>query len=237
MKYFLSLLLLTIAPISLSAAYDLFKKNPYSTHQPVLYAVVKSTSGPVIEFGTGFGSTDLLHEMCKKEGRILISLDDDREWLSKFKKKYLGDGYKKDNSGWHKFYYVPGRNGESPNHWVNFINNCKLIQDLTFDVCFIDQAPWLARFETLKLMKEKSLFILVHDVDYFARNKIFGTEIKQVTQDTPGIYDFSDVLTHSKTYFPNAPWVCETGPPTLLGSQFTNDFPKVDFSSEIVIEE
>ncbi|NRB21421.1 hypothetical protein HRU45_01630, partial [Candidatus Dependentiae bacterium] len=81
--------------------------------------MVKSTRGPVIEFGCGDGSTALLHEICKESGRILVSLDDDLKWLDKSRKKYLGDGYEPDNSGWHKFYFVPGRkNRVDPEHWI-----------------------------------------------------------------------------------------------------------------------
>ena len=51
--------------------------------------MVKSTRGPVIEFGCGDGSTALLHEICKESGRILVSLDDDLKWLDKSRKKYF----------------------------------------------------------------------------------------------------------------------------------------------------
>ena len=53
-----------------------------------------------------------------------------------------------------------------------------LLSLLDFDVCFIDQSPWLARYETVKRMKDRARFVLVHDVDYFPMNNIFGKTIK-----------------------------------------------------------
>lgn len=235
-------LCLTVPFLCLSSLYcdsAMFLRDDYSTHQPVLYAAAISTTGPIIEFGCGYGSTDLLHEICKKEGRMLITLDDNMEWLNKFALKYLGEGYNDDNSGWHKFFYVPGRkvnNPDDPTHWVNFMDRFDFLLSLDFDVCFIDQSPWLARFETLKRMKDKARFVVVHDVDYFPANGIFGKIIKPITYENPGEFDFSDVFSSFQVYFPNPPWPGFTGPPTLLGSNIESNLPAVDYSGQIVIE-
>jgi hypothetical protein len=100
------LLILMLFTFALCAKIDFAHRwNDWATHQPVLYTIALNTIGPIIEFGCGNSSTDLLHEICKKSNRILISIDDDLDWLNKFRQKYLGDGYELDNSGWHKFYY------------------------------------------------------------------------------------------------------------------------------------
>lgn len=241
MKFLKTCLIIPTLCVSfLYADNNRFFWDDWSTHQPVLYAVAMSTTGPIIEFGCGHGSTDLLHEICKKEGRTLITLEDDFEWLKKFKKKYLGRGYNLDNSGWHKFYYVPGKNlddRENPSHWVNFMENFEPLSSLDFDVCFIDQAPWLARYETVKKMKNKARFVVVHDVDYFPRNNIFGKTIKPIVNRQPGEFDFSDVFSRFRVYFPNQPWPGDSGPPTLLGSNFEESFPEVDFSQRIVVKD
>ena len=49
-----------------------------STHLPVLIAAVMNTTGPVLEMGTGFFSTAVLHELCK--GRRLLSFENDRKF-------------------------------------------------------------------------------------------------------------------------------------------------------------
>ena len=229
----LALTLLLSMANGLHASDGRHQTDPYSTHQPVLYQIAKSTTGPIIEFGCGYGSTDLLHAICKKEGRLLISLDDDREWLEKFSTKYLGDGYATDNSGWHKFYFVPGKNNQdpaSPAHWVKFMDELNILKTTVFDLCFVDQSPWLARWETIKRMKETSIYVILHDCDYFSREKIFGTEIKPIVNRQPGIMDFSDVFPFFKVYFPNQPWPCDTGPPTLVGSNFESALPDVNFA-------
>lgn len=212
--------------------------DDWSTHQPVLYAVATSTKGPIIEFGCGHGSTDLLHEICEKEGRILITLEDDLNWLNQFAAKYEGRGYVSDNSGWHKFFFVPGKNlqdYENPAHWITFLNEFELLNELSFDLCFIDQSPWLARFETVKKMKDIARFVIVHDVDYFPMKGVFGKVVKPIVNKTEGEFDFSDVFTYSHVYFPQQPWPGDTGPPTLLGSNFDSDFPTVDFSKKIIV--
>ena len=125
---------------------------------------------------------------------------------------------------------------ENPSHWVNFMDKFDLLSLLDFDVCFIDQSPWLARYETVKRMKDRARFVLVHDVDYFPTNNIFGKTIEPIAHRQPGKFDFSDVFSTFRVYFPNQPWPGHTGLPTLLGSNFEETLPEVDFSQRIVIE-
>ena len=225
------LCVLFLLNVLLHADNNRFFYDDWSTHQPVLHAVAISTEGSIIEFGCGYGSTDLLHEICERDGRLLITVEDNQDWLNKFATKYKG-------SEWHKFFYVPGKNQgdlEDPSHWIKFLNEAECLKDVSFDVCFIDQSPWLARYETLKKMKDMARFVIVHDVDYFPENGIFGTVIKSIKNRMEGEFSFDDVFTHFRVYFPNHPWPADTGPPTLLGSNFDANFPPVDYSKEIII--
>lgn len=239
MKFLVNMFFMLFCMHSLHSDNNRFFWDSWSTHQPVLYAAAISTSGPIIEFGCGHGSTDLLHEICEKEGRMLITLEDDLEWLTKFAQKYLGKGYCADNSGWHKFYYVPGKDLndlENPAHWIKFLDSFEPLKQISFDVCFLDHSPWLARYEALKIMKDKARFVVVHDVDYFPENSIFGRVIKSIVKGTPGEFDFSDVFSTFRVYFPNQPWPGDSGPPTLLGSNFEEKLPIVDYSKKIIIK-
>lgn len=72
----------------------------------------------------------------------------------------------------------------------------------------------------------------MHDCDYFPGTGIFGKVIKPsvYAQGIGGIFDYSDVFKYFKVYFPPLPWPGFSGPQTLLGSEFENDFPEIDYS-------
>ncbi len=228
MKRFLCIFLLSCTEVFCSEIRFSHKTDCFATHQPVLYEIAKNTTGPIIEFGCGNGSTDLLHAICEEEQRILISVDDDLDWLTRFADKYKDDE-------WHHFYYVPkneGQDSQSPEHWVKFLDEFHLLKTTNFDLCFIDQSPWLARYETLKRLKGQSRYVIVHDCDYFPIKGVFGSIIEPIrsTRNLPGKFDFSDVFRTFKVYFPLAPWPSPSGPPTLLGSDFESELPEIDYS-------
>jgi hypothetical protein len=226
-------LLISVSTLLYPAIKFIHKNDPYATHQPVLYVMANNTTGPIIEFGCGEGSTDMLHEICKKNNRLLISIDDDFAWLSKFTTKYLGDGYSSDNSGWHKFFFVPGKtteNNNDPERWITFLDSFELLKTIKFDLCFIDQNPWLGRFETIKRIKGNSKYIIVHDFDYFAVNNVFGRMLKPLSNGNPGEFDFSDIFKYFQVYFPLTPWPAPTGPGTLVASETESAFPLIDFA-------
>lgn len=199
--------------------------HPYATHQPILYEIASHTEGPIIEFGCGDGSTDLLHQICKEKKRLLISLDDDRAWLEKVQKKYAHE-----DCEWHQFYFVPGKKDDlNPDHWVTFFNEHPFLKELIFDVCFVDQSPWLARYETIKRFKSHAKFVILHDCNYFPEQKIFGSIIEPLIRDKriAGKFDFGDMFAYFKVYFPPHPWPANTGPPTLVASDCIDTFPEI----------
>ena len=213
-----------------------YRWNDWATHQPVLYEIATNTTGPIIEFGCGDNSTDLLHEICKRTNRILVTVEDDFEWMNKFAQKYLGDGYSEDNSGWHKFYFVSGKstieNDTKAEHWITFLDNFELLKTMNFDLCFIDQSPWQARIETILRLKNKARYIILHDCDYFVSGALGETIQPMNSKDcVPGIYDFSKTFKYFKVYFPLKPWPGLSGPPTLLGSDFESILPDIDYNN------
>ena len=218
-------------------ALDLeFYYNDWATHQPVLYEIATHTAGPIIEFGCGNGSTPLLHAVCKATNRLLISIDDDEAWVKKFAQKYKGDGYEEDNSGWHKFFFVPGRTESSYDfeYWITFLDNFEFLKTTSFDLCFVDQHPGLARSETVRRLKDKVKFIILHDCDcYVSGQQELGHLLSPIDADhnIPGVYDFSPSFKFSKVYFPAKPWPARSGPPTLLGSNFEDYIPEIDYDT------
>lgn len=56
----------------------------YYTHQPILAAAMTITSGPVLELGSGLGSTLMLHGLCGAMNRKLVTVESDAAWMNKF---------------------------------------------------------------------------------------------------------------------------------------------------------
>ena len=57
----------------------------YATHQRLLVKYMMQTTGPVIELGAGNYSTPILHEIAAAQGRPLTTVDNNPEWLNRFK--------------------------------------------------------------------------------------------------------------------------------------------------------
>lgn len=212
-----------------STARNIIYTVPHATHQHILRELVNKTDGPIIEFGCGYYSTDLLHALCQRSERLLITLDDDVKWLEKFKRKYLGKGYEKDNSGWHKFFFVPGKKGQGADHWKRFLESEKSLSSLRYAICFVDQSPWLARYETIQKFKNLSQYVVLHDCNYFPEKGICGKVIHPLDRKAhkEGVFDFSDIFPFFQVYYPKHPWPGDTGPPTLVGSLTEETLPEV----------
>ena len=53
----------------------------WGSHIPVLVEMLKQTTGPVLELGSGMNSTPILSVMCKKDGRTFESYDNNLFWI------------------------------------------------------------------------------------------------------------------------------------------------------------
>lgn len=131
-----------------------FTFDAYSTHQPVLYEAVVRTSGPVIEFGCGDGSTPLLHRLCEEHARKLLSLESDRAWLERF--MCLA-------TPWHRLGLVFD--------WDNVLRS-NYIAAVPWDVALIDQSTFEQRADAVIALKDKARFIVLHDCDYFVTHTL-----------------------------------------------------------------
>lgn len=74
-------------------AHEEFVKNldPWSSHRPLLWRALVATREnrkPILEMGCGDGSTPYLQEFARRDGRELISMDNNREWADKFGARY-----------------------------------------------------------------------------------------------------------------------------------------------------
>lgn len=192
------------------AAYDW--RGQMATHVPVLFAAVDATTGPVVEFGTGYNSTPLLHERVAARGRTLLSLEADPKWL--------------------------GRSADlaSPSHELRLVESWEAeLERPTWDepwsVVFVDQSGWEARAATARRVAEAAELVVIHDCDALAREGLLGREEAPLRGPRDrGRRDYGEVFRSWRELFPPEPWPAPTGPPTLLASNLLDvDTIRVDF--------
>ena len=115
----------------------------WSSHFPVLIKAMLLTDGPVLELGTGFYSTPLLHWMCFPQRRELVSYDSQEKYY-KYTRMYEDESF----------------------HKVNLIKDeewTTIPITRPWDVVLVDQSPSLARKETIKMVKDTAKYIVIHD--------------------------------------------------------------------------
>lgn len=192
----------------------IFQLNPYSTFEIPLETVInnylkKNKKISVAEFGTGKTSAKIFLKLSKKykNNFTLYSYENNKLWFNKIAMKYKN----KKNI---KFIFSK--------------DYCIEKDFKSFDLVFIDSAPWSSRYEILKKCRHKSKIIIIHDCDYFPDNKIFGKTLKPlISKYSRGSRDYSDIFKNYLEYFPKK-FHARTGPPTLIGSNFiqVRDFIK-----------
>ena len=124
------------------------KNIPYGSHQPVLIHLLNTiTEGNVMEFGMGIHSTSIMHTICAKQGRKLLSIDNDMKWFSQ-NEKY-----------------------RTENHEMHFFNTNKLLNceydffNMDFAIIFVDAAPASLRQFFIEKMKGHTDYMIVHDTE------------------------------------------------------------------------
>jgi hypothetical protein len=182
-----------------------FKGDPYATHQPFLEWYINKTSGDIIEFGIGHGSTGFILELIKGTNRKLLSLENDKKWYDEIVQLYPPN----EN---HEYIFVED--------WKEELNK---LDKNKYSIVFIDQSPWEARIWTMDYFLDTADYILVHDVDYFPKSGLFGKVLPTLIEIKKNInleptFDFSDKFKNWKLYYPKQPWPSKTGPPTLVGT-------------------
>lgn len=115
------------------------------SYYPLLYKALESTTGEVVEMGTGHGSTPLLHEYCTENKRTLESYETEKTWIEKFE--------------------------ETANDYHSFT----LLDRGAWDICseqnpqpsvvFVDHAPGERRKDDIMKFKDKAEIIVIHDTE------------------------------------------------------------------------
>lgn len=189
--------------------------NSFDTHIPVLTEAIKhlrflkkeeggKQSLRVLEVGIGYGSTPHLLKELNLPGDELISLENNKNWFDEFSAKF-------PKSASHIWMFAES--------WYHLFRGISKI-DMRFDILFVDSSPWDSRTMALDFFSHRSLVVIVHDVDYFPHNQIWGSESRPIINDLDvGLRSYQDVLKSYQEVFPSE-FFEGTGPPTLIGSNF-----------------
>lgn len=117
-------------------------KASEGSHIPVLIKILEMSEGPVLELGTGYNSTPLLHWLCRVSGRKLVSY----ESVPKF--------------------YELAHNYMRHDHEVHFIDDWdKLDTTKHWGVIFIDHAPGKRRVEEMIRLANSADYVVAHDTE------------------------------------------------------------------------
>lgn len=139
------------------------KRNPFCTHQPVLIEAVKRTKGPILEMGSGEGSTVLLHKLCG-DSREIWTVDHDPSWLRKYSGQFPGAN--------HVFHALT---------FAGMLHSTALRRE--WGIVFLDQGDWQSREDCLGVLKEYAEIVIVHDSDAYAGR--FDPQFKHVKTYLP----------------------------------------------------
>ena len=198
-------------------------ENAFYTHQPVLFAALELSNGPVLELGVGEGSTQLIHDYCMKRKRPVVSVESDEGWLKRY--THLANAY-------HEFFHIKDWNAfyadVTKQHW---------------GLVFIDQDSsdgFKNRAESFRQLRDHTDYIVLHDCDAFPKHGLLGKQIRpMINERDPGERDWSTDIFYAKEFHPKR-WLCHlggdkrTGPPTLLASNTLPCDIEVDFDRKEV---
>ena len=130
--------------------------DAYATHQEYTKKELESLKGKkiVLELGVGNGSSPLMYNFCKNNPKArVISFETEQSWFNSMFEKY----------------------GEQENYVFNLIENWDDLSNHlpkgTYDLVFVDQAPWAARIDSINLLKDRTKTFILHDYDYYNQNQ------------------------------------------------------------------
>lgn len=202
--------------------------DAFGTHAKFLKAAVswaKTRKAPsqklkLFEIGTGGQSSKLFNrEILSNTDAALVAFENNPEWIGKYRESYK------------PLDRVALREVEIDSDWGIAVSaELSKLDDGDFVLAFIDSSPFSSRVQALNSLRTRADIILIHDVDYFPHNNLFGTEREPIRKKPKprvgpirldagllGRRDYSDVFSQWKEVFPKYAG-SHTGPPTLIGS-------------------
>ena len=118
------------------------KYNPsWCSFIPVLLKIFPLSEGPILELGTGFFSTPILHMLCMDTNRMLISFENDRSFFD-LEQKFINDP--------HQIIFT--------DDWDR-IN----IDNTHWGMALVNHKPAERRVEEIRRLANIADFIIIHD--------------------------------------------------------------------------
>ena len=117
-------------------------KPGFGSHLPILIKAFHLTIGRVLECGTGYNSTPVLHWLCQYYDRPLLSLESQKE------------------------YYDLNKAYQDGNHRVKFVKDGdweKIGEGNNYGLVFIDCKPAGQRIKIARALKNRAEIIVLHD--------------------------------------------------------------------------
>lgn len=121
----------------------------FGSHSVPMMVAFEHTTGPVLELGSGYFSTPMLHHVCKRANRPLLTLESDAKWLETFKH------FSSDHHRLVHFAHAKDRSYDI-NQLVDFDR---------IGLCFVDHSPCQRRIDDIKALRSKVDVFVVHDTE------------------------------------------------------------------------
>lgn len=109
----------------------------------MLIEAMNRTHGDVLELGAGVFSTPLLHWLCERQKRKLLTIDNNLRW-HRFTRQFL-------KTDFHQHIFV--ENWDDADQYIN----------KEWDVALIDHSPSRRRIKEIKKLADKVKYLVVHD--------------------------------------------------------------------------
>ena len=122
--------------------------NEISTHQPVLFEMIRWTKGAILELGAGEYSTQQIHELAP--GRKILTVDDNQQWL---------DNYKNLENSKHRF--------------TLFSEDLFDIHGLNWSLALVDLQTWDQRMFAINKLRFYVDYMIIHDAENRGLGQLF----------------------------------------------------------------
>ena len=168
--------------------------HAFGTHQPLLLGACLSTRGTIVELGSGFYSTPIVHAVSTAQRRSAYTIDTSRmyvNYMSRYATKHHhvmladeelmlgGDGKFVDVKNWGKRRYVDRQND-------TFERNFGKMDDIS--VVFVDHDPAFLRQPAIEWFSDRADYIIAHDTEaaqhYGYDFSIFKSVLRDIYQQT-----------------------------------------------------